>query len=174
MSITNQFFWQFEIFDFFVRIGKFELGPILEVNIWKIEFLEASSPNFPWSSLESGPGSATIISWTFGIRKKYFIWNIKKVLKLRGIWRFFKVWVLITPEWACSNVFACGNMKHTWNLCEKPFSRHISRALVHYGGAENGIKWKIRVFWVFLDFWEGITFSNYNIKTKILILVKKR
>ena len=32
----------------------------------------------------------------------------------------------------------------TWNilgiLCEKPFSRHISRALVQYGGAENEIK----------------------------------
>ena len=146
MPITNQFLWQFEIFDFFVKIAKFECGPILEVNFWKIEFLEASSPNFPWSSLESVPGSATIISWTFGIRKKYFIWNIKKVLKLRSIW------VFSTPD----GLVLMSLLVETWNilgmLCEKPLSRHISRALVHYGGAENGIKWKTEFFEFFSIF----------------------
>ena len=68
-TFTNQFLWQFEIFDFFVKIAKFKFGPILEFNLWKIKFLEASSSNFPWSSPESVPRSAKIISWTFGIRK---------------------------------------------------------------------------------------------------------
>ena len=45
--MTNQFLWQFEIFDFFLKVAKFEFEAILEVNFWKIEFLEASSPNFP-------------------------------------------------------------------------------------------------------------------------------
>ena len=27
----------------------------------------------------------------FWNQKKYFIWNIKKVLKFRGLWRFFKI-----------------------------------------------------------------------------------
>ena len=52
-----------------MKVAKFEFEPILEVNFWKIEFLEASSPNFPPSSAGSAPGSAKIISSTFGIRK---------------------------------------------------------------------------------------------------------
>ena len=69
IPIANQFLWQFEIFDFFVKIAKSEFGPILEGNFWKIELLEASSLNFPWISPESVPESAKIISWTFGIKK---------------------------------------------------------------------------------------------------------
>ena len=89
MPITNQFLWQFEIFDFFVKIAKFEFGPILEVNFWKIEFLEASSPNFPWSSPESLSGSAKIISWTFGIRKKIH-WKYWKSAKIGGSLKIFQ------------------------------------------------------------------------------------
>ena len=59
MTITNQFLWQF---DFFVKVAKFEFEPILEVKIWKIEFLEAFSPKFPWSSPESVPVLAKVIS----------------------------------------------------------------------------------------------------------------
>ena len=52
----------------------------------EIEFLETTSPNFPWSSPESVPGSAKIISWTFGIRKnisfeiskKYWNWVVSE------------------------------------------------------------------------------------------------
>ena len=74
-------FVQFEIFGFFIKVEKFELEPILEVNFLKIEFLEASSPNFPGSSVDCVPGSAKIISWTFGIRKN----------KVKCLWKFFKI-----------------------------------------------------------------------------------
>ena len=47
IPIINQFLWQFEIFGFFIKVAKFEFGPISEVNFLKIEFLEASSPYFP-------------------------------------------------------------------------------------------------------------------------------
>ena len=79
--------WNFWLFH---KIDKFEFGLILEVNFLKIGFLEASSPNFPLSSPESVPGSAKIISWTFGIRKN-ISFEILKVLKLGGPWRFFKI-----------------------------------------------------------------------------------
>ena len=90
IPVTNQFLWQLEIFDFFIKVAKFEFGLILEVNFLKIGFLEASSPYFPLNSPESVPGSAKIISWTFGIRKN-ISFEILKVLKLGGPWRFFKI-----------------------------------------------------------------------------------
>ena len=62
MTITNQFLWQVEVLDFLVKVAKFEFEPISEVSFWEIEFLEASSPNFPWSSPESVPVLAKIIS----------------------------------------------------------------------------------------------------------------
>ena len=42
IPITNQFLWEFHIFDFFVKVAKFEFGPNLEVDFWKIEFSEES------------------------------------------------------------------------------------------------------------------------------------
>ena len=119
---------------------------ILEFNFWKIEFLEASSPNFPWSSPESVPGSAKITSWTFGIRKIFQL-KYRKSAKIGregggGVSQNGLVLMSFLPE--------------TWNtvriLCEKPFSRHICRDLVQYGGVENEIKWKNQSFLSFSHF----------------------
>ena len=75
---------------------------ILEFNFWKIEFLEASSPNFPWSSPESVPGSAKITSWTFGIRKnilfeilKYFLNHLNKFEDLSWCLSWFVLGLLV-------------------------------------------------------------------------------
>ena len=150
IPITNQFLRQFEIFDFFIKVAKFEFGPILEVNFWKTEFLEASSPNFPWSSPESLSGSAKIISWTFGIRKKIH-WKYWKSAKIGGSLKIFQNLGPCNSRWSCSNVSASGNMKHTSNAMWKDIF-NISRALVQYRGAENEIKWKNKNFLSFSQF----------------------
>ena len=97
-----------------VKVAKCELKAILEVNFWKIEFLEASSPNFPWSSPESVPGSAKITSWTFGIRKnilfeilKYFLNHLNKFEDLSWCLSWFVLGLLVH---FCSWFFHLGNV----------------------------------------------------------------
>ena len=45
---------------------------------FKIEFLEASSPNFHWRLPETVRGSAKVISWSFGIKKNISFEILKK------------------------------------------------------------------------------------------------
>ena len=79
--------WKFQLHTYyqsiFVTISNFWLFRKsckiwVQANFWKIEFSEAFSPNFPWSLPESVPGSAKIISWTFGVRKNILFEISKK------------------------------------------------------------------------------------------------
>ena len=89
--------WKFQLHTYyqsiFVVISNFWLfrksSTILEINFWKIEFSEASSPNFPSRSPESVPGSAKIISWFFRVRKN-ISFQMSKSAKIGGSLKIFQ------------------------------------------------------------------------------------